>query len=198
MPQSTCRICGSALPPRRVSLCSAECKRVSEKARSVARYQADRTARITQAREWKRDNPERARELARDYGMRHRADTRERERQYRAIHRERYSLHGRRWYRSNLERGRELGRLNAAARRARILANGCFDVSVKDLRRTLTRFDGRCAYCSGRLTEVHWDHIVAIKRGGSHGIGNLVPACPPCNQAKSSKTVMEWRLSRRA
>lgn len=190
-----CRVCGGELPPRHRSICSPECKASAEKARASARYRADRDAWIARSKAWKHDHLERARELARDYGMRHRNQTRQREAEYRAVHRDRYSAHVRDWYRRNGERSRELGRLNAASRRARILGNGSYLVTERDLRRTLIRFDGRCAYCGKRLNEIHWDHVVPVAKGGSHGVGNLVPACPPCNQSKSSKLLAAWRLN---
>lgn len=49
----------------------------------------------------------------------------------------------------------------------------------------LAEFGGRCAYgCGRRATQ--WDHLIAWSRGGSFSMaGNAVPACAPCNQAKS-------------
>jgi 5-methylcytosine-specific restriction endonuclease McrA len=48
-------------------------------------------------------------------------------------------------------------------------------------------FDGRCAYCgAARLDE---DHLIPRNRAscGLHAWGNVVPACRPCNSAKSNK-----------
>jgi hypothetical protein len=55
----------------------------------------------------------------------------------------------------------------------------------------LARFDGVCAYC-----QVPWeveDHLVPRNRhaGGLHAWGNVVPACRPCNRAKTDKTWQE-------
>lgn len=54
-------------------------------------------------------------------------------------------------------------------------------------------FHGRCAYCRrpwprGLLTR---DHVVPRAKGGRDG-RNIVPACPPCNQEKGSRTVREY------
>nr|WP_255670003.1 HNH endonuclease [Aeromicrobium wangtongii] len=49
-------------------------------------------------------------------------------------------------------------------------------------------FHGACAYC-GQAGTVTLDHAVAINRIhlGEHRLGNLVPACSRCNEAKSNK-----------
>lgn len=46
-------------------------------------------------------------------------------------------------------------------------------------------FDGCCAYC-GRAAVLHMDHAVPINMTsvGEHRLGNLVPACAPCNGKK--------------
>jgi 5-methylcytosine-specific restriction endonuclease McrA len=50
---------------------------------------------------------------------------------------------------------------------------------------------GCCVYCGaqGPLTV---DHATPISRGGSNGIGNVVPACNPCNAAKHTRTAAEF------
>lgn len=90
------------------------------------------------------------------------------------------------------------GVLKAARRRARKLANGSYRVSERDLRRLYARHEARCAYCRTRIAwqKTEWDHIIPIARGGSHGIGNLAPACRECNRSKAWKFLTEWRVGR--
>lgn len=50
-----------------------------------------------------------------------------------------------------------------------------------------------CVYCGDRATD--WDHLHPVVKGGGwtgwpSTIGNLVPACGPCNQRKQGK---DWR-----
>lgn len=78
-------------------------------------------------------------------------------------------------------------------RNARRKANGVFSISKKELER-LNR--GRCFYC-GTTERITIDHVVAIARGGTDSIGNLVPACKSCNSRKRELTIMEWRLKRK-
>ena len=46
----------------------------------------------------------------------------------------------------------------------------------------------RCAYCAGVGSRTHFelDHVVPRSKGGPTNIGNLVWACRPCNQAKTT------------
>lgn len=52
-------------------------------------------------------------------------------------------------------------------------------------------FDGRCAYCGDPWQEM--DHVLSLARGGRHEIGNMVPACRPCNRSKGARIYpFEW------
>lgn len=73
------------------------------------------------------------------------------------------------------------------------------------------KFGGRCAYCGCELgSKWHADHIEAVKRDIIHvgkgklvtgemtrphldTIGNMNPACVPCNTNKSSMSLESWR-----
>lgn len=174
-----------------------QCKSCT-KLRGRARYEKDREAWIARSADNKRANPERTRAHGRAYAKRHAEQIAEYGRTYRAARPGLTAKYQRDWYTRNQGRARELGRLHAAARRASIRGNGCFVVTAIDLTRTLDRFSGRCAYCEKRLTvDMQWDHLIPVARGGTHSVGNLVPACAACNQSKSSKTVMEWRIWKR-
>jgi 5-methylcytosine-specific restriction endonuclease McrA len=140
-----------------------------------------------QQREWRKRNPEKAAEYNRAWYQRnrerllaHEAElerqrratngeaVRERERRYRAEHSPRY-----------VERNRR-----------RRDAMGGYTVLDRDKRRMLSRYRGRCAYCAVRPFE-HWDHVIPIIRGGRHTIGNLLPACKPCNLRKGTRLLIE-------
>lgn len=77
-------------------------------------------------------------------------------------------------------------------RNARKKANGIYLVTKKELE-CLNR--GPCFYC-GSTQRITIDHIIAIARGGTDSIGNLVPACKSCNSQKRQLTIMEWRKKR--
>jgi len=52
----------------------------------------------------------------------------------------------------------------------------------------------RCVYCgtSLGLERATLDHVFPLSRGGSHAPGNLVAACPACNQMKGSLLPAEF------
>ena len=100
---------------------------------------------------------------------------------------ERVKEQQREWKQANPERKRELEH----RRRTRKQENGVYVISPKDMR----RLAGDCVYC-GATEHITMDHVIPISRGGTHGIGNLVPACASCNNRKLDKTVMEWRMGR--
>lgn len=99
------------------------------------------------------------------------------------------------WYQQNADVRRV--QKAAAQRRRRDRGSLTFLISSRDIKRLLDRHGGACAYCRGKFPEVRFsiDHVVPLSRGGEDSIGNIVPACLPCNQSKSSRTVTEWRQS---
>ncbi|WP_306317623.1 MULTISPECIES: HNH endonuclease [unclassified Streptomyces] len=40
------------------------------------------------------------------------------------------------------------------------------------------------------------DHVIPLSKGGRHAIGNLMPACMPCNMSKSASFLSVWRAKR--
>lgn len=82
----------------------------------------------------------------------------------------------------------------AATRRrnARKRQNGIYKITKKELNQLLAK---SCFYC-GATENITIDHIIAIARGGTDSIGNLVPACKSCNSQKRDLTIMEWRKKR--
>jgi 5-methylcytosine-specific restriction endonuclease McrA len=192
---NACKVCDGQLPPRNRTFCSPECKALSEKARARARYEADKSAWIQRAAEWKQANPEASRASGRRTAAKTKDQKREYDAVYRAANRERYSEHQRAWYKKHADHAKDVGREYASRRRARVNLNGAFTVTPRDYARLLRRANGSCTYCHVALTDktTHWDHVLPIARGGTHSVGNLVPACAPCNQSKSSKLLIEWQ-----
>jgi hypothetical protein len=96
-----------------------------------------------------------------------------------------------RWNRENREARRVISMSNKLRRRAAVLASP--GVSVRDWRRLVRRYGGRCAYCGVLPDVLHMEHIVPLARGGRHSIGNVLPACATCNLTKWALLLIEWR-----
>jgi 5-methylcytosine-specific restriction endonuclease McrA len=77
-------------------------------------------------------------------------------------------------------------------RRSRLQGNQNFQVTRKDLQKMMAQ---SCFYCQvNQANSV--DHVIPVSRGGSHGIGNLVPCCRSCNSSKGTKFITEWKKVR--
>jgi 5-methylcytosine-specific restriction endonuclease McrA len=59
-------------------------------------------------------------------------------------------------------------------------------------KRVLEAFDHSCAYCGEQQFVLHQDHFIALAKGGSLTLQNVIPACPICNSSKGDKDFFEW------
>jgi len=50
-----------------------------------------------------------------------------------------------------------------------------------------------CAFC-GAIPVTRWDHLIPIHRGGETILGNMVPACGPCDDSKQHRPYEVWML----
>lgn len=80
-------------------------------------------------------------------------------------------------------------------RRTRLRNGDVRTVIERDLRRMRHRLRGLCAYCRERPAET-LDHVIPVRRGGRHSIGNLLLACSSCNPSKGARLLADWRMSR--
>lgn len=72
-----------------------------------------------------------------------------------------------------------------------------YRVTKKDYK-FLYRYQSGCCYiCNTWFHKLHVDHVYPIKRGGYHGIGNLLLACRDCNRSKGTKLLVEVRYHER-
>lgn len=113
--------------------------------------------------------------------------------------RARYDREGakrREYARQYLQANPERMRAIRLRRKGRIKANS-FSFTEKDWQRLVTRYRGCCAYCGERSDVLQREHVVPLVRGGTHGLGNILPACPSCNYANKDKFLVHGRLKRR-
>jgi len=164
-------VCGASLVGKRphATFCSRRCKtRASDQ-----RRKEDGRAKERDRRRYRTSEGDHRREYAQAYYEGHRERQLAVRKAWRASHpaqRRSYAYH----------------------RAARMAANGRFLILPKDWRRTVARFNGRCAYCAVQAPLLV-EHVIPIARGGRHSIGNLLPACRPCNTSKGQSLVVEWR-----
>ena len=138
---------------------------------SKKNYLNNRKKRLAKNKQWCAENRQRVNELAVEW----RKNNLEKRRQYEREYRE-----------ANPERVKEI----VNKRRTKRLNNGIYEVLKKEIIRL---YNSPCIYC-GSIDSIEADHVIPISRGGTHSIGNLVPACQKCNRSKSDKYLVEWRL----
>ncbi len=68
-----------------------------------------------------------------------------------------------------------------------------FEWSNADWLDCLRAFGGACAYC-GSPNDLHQDHFIPLSHPDCPGtvVGNMVPACEPCNLSKGAKHPRSW------
>lgn len=132
----------------------------------VEKYWSDPEAARKVLRKSRRANLERTRQWSREYAKR--------------------------WRRENPEKARAQERNRKLRRRAREYgAEGKF--TQEEFEAKLQTYKGRCHWCGERIRgKAHADHLIALARGGSNDIGNIVPSCRACNQSKSAR--MPWEF----
>jgi 5-methylcytosine-specific restriction endonuclease McrA len=75
-------------------------------------------------------------------------------------------------------------------RALRLAADGAF--TAEEWEQLVLAHRRRCAYC-GDLAPLEPDHRVALSRGGSNRIENILPACRRCNARKHRMSEAEFR-----
>lgn len=150
-----------------------------------------------QAKRYVEQNPEKVLAASRRYREENRQRIYARQKRWQNENLEHHKAYqheyGKRWSKENADKVR----LTAANRYARMRLNGggALDITERDWSRMLAIYGHCCAYCGsdGDGETLHMDHVVPLARGGRHSIGNVVPACPPCNYNKNDRLVTEWR-----
>ena len=56
---------------------------------------------------------------------------------------------------------------------------------------------GEGAYCGDTERPLQRDCVLPISRGGRYTLGNVVPACRPCNTSKCNDEVTSWLRRKR-
>ena len=79
-------------------------------------------------------------------------------------------------------------------RKARNRGNHTVRLSKASTAARFADFGNRCAYC-GSSDGLIVEHFIPRSKGGPHAIGNILPACQPCNVSKTSHDPDHWYRS---
>lgn len=80
-------------------------------------------------------------------------------------------------------------------RKTAIKGGHLLQVTPQQIRDRFACFNHACAYC-GANDDLHIEHFIPISKGGSHVMGNILPACQPCNYNKRNHDPESWYRSR--
>jgi 5-methylcytosine-specific restriction endonuclease McrA len=83
--------------------------------------------------------------------------------------------------------------LHVARRRAVELGRDDGTLTPAAWESIVAEWGGRCAYCDVVPDKLQVEHKIPLSRGGWHTVGNVVPACGPCNLEKRARTDAEYR-----
>jgi 5-methylcytosine-specific restriction endonuclease McrA len=160
--------------------------------RISARAKAERLANGEHRRAVERKSHEKHREQKRAYELRRRTENLERERvrqaAFREANRERLRQRRRELYLQNIERRRLKSRQEAMLRQARKAAVVVEPVSYRAI---WERDQGICYLCGGGIepSDVHYDHVVPLSKGGAHSMANIRATHSICNLRKKDKII---------
>lgn len=208
--QKTCTKCLQELPlssfrkklDKLTSQC-ADCLRCGQKQRYAekrqeinakrrAEYQSDadvREQKRRQAREWRKNNPEKARLKDKrsaanrdpEYLKEWKLQNQDKVVGYRT------SEAARTYSRKYRQENRVLINSLGARRRSRCVSeydSSCYQIAS-------------CCQACGSLDQLHIDHKVPLASGGKDKEGNLQTLCGKCNMSKGALTITEWKYSGR-
>jgi 5-methylcytosine-specific restriction endonuclease McrA len=166
-----CDLCKAAMREYQVAYRAKNAEKIRENGKAY--YEANREDRIQQTQARYKADPEGAR-----------SDARERYRRNAELR----IASALKWAQDNPDK-RQAAR---SKRKALKRSAGVFTFTGRDWSRLCMKHSNKCAYCfsSAPLTQ---DHVVPIIRGGTHSVGNILPACMSCNASKGAKLLMEWK-----
>lgn len=99
------------------------------------------------------------------------------------------------WMDKNKERMRPTLKAKHAKRRA---LKAAATINLRSIKRWIRSVDSRskntCYYCQFEIPkgQHHFDHIIALSKGGPHSVENLCVSCAKCNLTKSDKSIVAW------
>lgn len=164
-----------------------------EKERDRGRLKSirDRPKMLKKRSEWGKKN----RKHLADYLRAHRIKNRAWHERYKLNNRDKLLASQAKYKSNNIEK---LRLSSAAHQHKRRAEKRNTEVNLKGIKRWMSQVRSlpfmRCHWCGTKVhgRQIHFDHVVALSRGGGHTIGNLCCSCQDCNRSKSSRLISDW------
>lgn len=170
-------------------------------------YQRNREKILRRVKDYASKNKDKIREYSRQWRELNKETNLPKKRAYHYANRERILNKARQYHHANKERNNrkrmEYHRahpeclLNASAkRRALIRKNQINPAGIKEWMREMRGLPFvRCHWCGTKVSgsDIRFDHVIPIIKGGSHTIGNICASCQECNSSKHDSFPNEWQ-----
>jgi 5-methylcytosine-specific restriction endonuclease McrA len=82
-------------------------------------------------------------------------------------------------------------RQKSKRRKALLREQTAHQIQPHELRTRFALFGNCCSYC-GASGDMEIEHVIPISKGGTHAMGNILPACHDCNSSKRAKEAEGW------
>lgn len=154
-----------------------------------ASYQRNRDKFLAQGKSYREKNREIVQKKDRERYLKRRDRARAYYRNY--YQQNRTQIRARHKIYNNSDAGKFANRTKRCRRRAKIQLAHHFQYTADQVLSLREKFNFLCAYCDATDAK-ELDHFLAITKGGSDCLGNIVPACKSCNSSKCNADPLLW------
>lgn len=181
---------------------ASECKKCGNK-RNLKWHKNNKERSKEIKKKWADKNIEKVRQNARNYQERHKEELKIKTDKYYQENKKEIHLRSKIWKRNNREKNNQIkykwvrkNPLKIKASNARTKAfrkkfRKDTDLTTNYLLKLYKQRD-LCPYCGLKAEEWHLEHILPLKRGGTHTKSNVIYCCATCNLRKQKRTLEEF------
>lgn len=195
--------------------------RERKNARSREHYKENRDRILARNKLHYQNHKERISKYWKERYGNHREEILARNKAYRLSHKQQWNERSARWRKNNLEKSAEIQHrwyesnkkefnrnhrkyvkehpeiyVAASQKRRALKAKSAINLAAiqKWMQRVRSSKNSRCYYCSNLVSgsDLHFDHIIPLSKGGPHTVENLCVSCAKCNLTKRAKHITAW------
>jgi 5-methylcytosine-specific restriction endonuclease McrA len=162
------------------------------KAKDRRRYYRHKDRKLEYAAQYRAKNIEVIKQRKRDYQIKRQEHLQHYLSDYYEQNKEQIKKRAREYYQRNKARYFAAG---IKRRALQIKASGNLKALRYFVKQVQSKAFAFCYYCQTkvRTTEIHFDHMIPLSKGGEHSVDNICVSCATCNLKKHSRSVSEWR-----
>jgi 5-methylcytosine-specific restriction endonuclease McrA len=163
--------------------------RLLEKSRAY--YLSHRDKIKSSAIAYRKNNLEKVKSAQRRHHQEHPEKSKNRFLKWIATHREHFNKKCSEYKKSHLPECRARNQNRRALLRASTINLKKIEAWMSSI---MAKPSASCYWCGAKVSKpnLHFDHIVALSKGGPHSIENLCVSCAACNLSKHNKDVVAW------